>query len=314
MSDGPRRPGALGVHSLDHFALGVPDAAAALRFYRAFGLDARMTDDRIDLHTFGNPQRWATLHADSKPKRLEYLCYDAYEDDFDALAVKLRRHGTCAPHVRSDGSGVWVTDPDGMPIQVVAGARRGPAEKRPPVSPDAPPPGSGAAPGRSAAPRVRPRRLSHVLLFTPDVARQVEFCSSVLGLRLSDRAGDVIAFMHAPHGSDHHVVAFAKSDAAGLHHSSWEVASIDEIGLGAERMRSEGYAHGWGIGRHVLGSNYFHYVQDPWGSWAEYSYDIDFVPAGIDWAGGDHPVEDSFYVWGPAVPDDFIVNREAPRT
>ena len=34
-----------------------------------------------------------------------------------------------------------------------------------------------------------------------------------------------------------------------------------------------------GVGRHVLGSNYFYYVQDPWGSFAEYSYDIDFVPA-----------------------------------
>ena len=37
------------------------------------------------------------------------------------------------------------------------------------------------------------------------------------------------------------------------------------------------------MGRHVLGSNYFYYVRDPWGSYAEYSHDIDFVPAGSIW-------------------------------
>ena len=73
-----------------------------------------------------------------------------------------------------------------------------------------------------------------MLLFTPDVPRQIAFYSDVLGLRLSDRSGDVIAFMHAPHASEHHLVAFAKSDAPGLHHSSWDVGSIDDIGLGAE--------------------------------------------------------------------------------
>jgi catechol 2,3-dioxygenase-like lactoylglutathione lyase family enzyme len=319
VSDGPRRSGTLGVHSLDHFAFSVPDVVAAERFYRAFGLDVRRDGNRVDLHTFANVRRWATVHADARPKRLEYLCYAAYADDFDALAAKLRRYGTCAAHARADGRAVsdarsvWIADPDGTPIEVVAGARCAPAAKPLGEVAPRPVPGHGAAPGRSVAPRVRPRRLSHVLLFTPDVARQVAFCSEILGLRLSDRSGDVIAFMHAPHGSDHHVVAFAKSEAPGLHHSSWEVGSVDEIGLGAEHMRSEGHAHGWGIGRHVLGSNYFYYVQDPWGSWAEYSYDIDFVAADVDWAGGDHPLEDSFYVWGPAVPDDFIVNREALR-
>ena len=71
------------------------------------------------------------------------------------------------------------------------------------------------------------------------------------------------------------------------------------------------HTEGWGVGRHVLGSNYFRYVRDPWGSFAEYSYDIDFIPATIDWPAKDHPREDSFYVWGPPVPDYFIVNHES---
>ena len=76
-------------------------------------------------------------------------------------------------------------------------------------------------------------------------------------------------------------------------------------------MADQGYTHGWGVGRHVIGSNYFRYVRDPWGSFAEYSFDIDFIPADVEWTASDHPLEDSFYVWGPETPDDFIVNHES---
>ena len=102
-----------------------------------------------------------------------------------------------------------------------------------------------------------------MLLFTPRHPATIKFYSEVLGLRLSDRSGDMIAFMHGIHGSDHHMIAFVKSDGPGLHHLSWDVASINEIGLGAMQMADKGFVAGWGLGRHVLGSNYFHYVRDP---------------------------------------------------
>ena len=70
---------------------------------------------------------------------------------------------------------------------------------------------------------------------------------------------------------------------------------------------------GWGMGRHVLGSNYFRYVRDPWGSYAEYSFDIDFVEPGSNWPAADHPPEDSLYVWGPSLPADFVTNFELRR-
>ena len=120
-------------------------------------------------------------------------------------------------------------------------------------------------------------------MFTTDVTKAIDFYARVLGLRLSDHSGDGIAFMHGIHGSDHHMVALGKSGAPGLHHLSWDVGSVDEIGLGAMHMLGKGYDKGWGLGRHVLGSNFFHYVRDPWGSFAEYSADIDFVPHDADW-------------------------------
>ena len=52
-------------------------------------------------------------------------------------------------------------------------------------------------------------------------------------------------------------------------------------------------------------------VEDPWGSYAEYSSDVDYIPVEHDWKAGDHPPEDSFYVWGPTPPEDFAFNHEA---
>ena len=51
----------LGVHSLDHFVLAVPDLAVAAKFYGSFGLDVREDDDTLALRTFGHDQRWGSV-------------------------------------------------------------------------------------------------------------------------------------------------------------------------------------------------------------------------------------------------------------
>ena len=139
---------------------------------------------------------------------------------------------------------------------------------------------------------MRPRRLSHVLIFTKDIDASIKFYERTIGLRLSDRASDLVAFMHGIHGSDHHLLALVKSSGSGFHHCSWDTASIQDIGLGAMRMHDKGWKKGWGIGRHVLGSNYFHYVMDPWGSFSEYSCDIDYIPKEERWPAADHKPEE----------------------
>jgi catechol 2,3-dioxygenase-like lactoylglutathione lyase family enzyme len=308
-----RRAGATAVHSLHRFVISVPDLDRAAHFYENFGLDVRRTGGRLDLYTHGHPHRWGSVHARNGPKRLEYLAMSAYEDDHDKLVQRLAQRGfkATAPHPLADEPGVWVTDPDGTPVQLVVGPKVTPSTRAERVLAPIPAPGKGAAPGRSAVQRVHPRRLSHVLLFSSDVPRSARFYCEAFGLCMSDYSGDIIAFVHGAHGSDHHLLAFAKSDGPGLHHSSWDVASFDDVGLGMEQMTTAGYPDGWGVGRHVLGSNYFRYVRDPWGSFAEYSYDIDFVGSDTNWVAADHPPEDSFYVWGPPPPDYFIVNHES---
>jgi hypothetical protein len=56
-----------------------------------------------------------------------------------------------------------------------------------------------------------------------------------------------------------------------------------------DQMLTAGYRGGWGLGRHVLSSDYFYYVRDPWGSYCEYSFDIDYVPEGFVWRAHDQP-------------------------
>jgi catechol 2,3-dioxygenase-like lactoylglutathione lyase family enzyme len=302
------------VHSINRFAFTVPSLDEAQRFYSAFGLDVRANGSKLELRAHGNPHAWGEVHANGKPKQLAYVSFGMYADDERRFADRIAQAGVaCAPHPLSDGEGLWARDPDGVPIQIVACARRSPESKTAALVPPRLAPGQAAAPARSKVAQVRPRRLSHILRFTPDVPRMLRFCTDVLGLRLSDHSGEIIAFVHGPHGSDHHIMAFAKGESPGLHHSSWEVCSVDEVGSGAEQMRTAGYADGWGVGRHVLGSNYFYYVRDPWKSWAEYSFDIDFVPHDVDWKAGDHPPEDSIYVWGPPLHPEFITNFETAQ-
>jgi len=308
-----RRPGIHAVHSVNRFVFSVPDLAAARQFYGAFGLDLREQGQRLDLRTVGHDHVWASVHEGSPTKRLEYVSFGIDAVDEAGMAERIKAQGLgCEPHPLSDGSGLWLRNPDGIALQLVVAPKVSPSQKAQPTPVAPTPPGQGAAPSRSKVQKVHPRHLSHVLFFTPDVPRMVKFCTEVLGLRLSDGSGDIVAFMHGAHGSDHHLVAFAKSHAPGLHHSSWDVGSVDEVGCGSEQMRTAGYTHGWGVGRHVLGSNYFYYVRDPWGSWAEFSHDIDFIPHDLDWPAADHPPEDSLYVWGPGLPEDFVTNHEQP--
>lgn len=307
----PHRQAIHGVHSLDRFVLTVPDLAEAQRFYDAFGLKLKSVDGRVDLYTHGHPHRWASLYQGGDRKKLQYLRFACFPEDLAPIRKNLKAAGfaECEPHPLGDNEGFWVQHPDGFPVQIVVGAKSSPDSKTEARAAEAVPTGKGAAPSRSRVTKVLPRRLAHALFFTPDVERAIRFYEA-LGMRVSDRSADVVAFLHGVHGSDHHLVALAKSHGAGLHHSSWDVSSFDEVGLGMEQMYKAGYLKGWGVGRHVLGSNYFYYSRDPWGSHAEYSFDIDYVPGDFDWQSATHPPEDSFYVWGPQVPPDFVTNFE----
>ena len=300
-----------GVHSLDCFALEVPSTEDAEHFFTAFGLEVTREPQRLALRTATDLRPWGYCYSGTA-KRLAYLSFNCFADEYDALVEQVRgtqgaRPQSGGPYVSNEGA--WFQDIDGNLLQIKPGPKRTLSEP-PNRATRQRAPGTRGASIRSQAPKVHPERLSHIMLFTPDVQKLAAFYLKAIGLRMSDWSQDIVAFTHARHGSDHHLLAFVKSSAPGWHHSSWDVASVNEVGRGAAQMQAAGYAKGWGTAQHVLGSNYFHYIRDPWGSFAEYSADIDYIPAGTPWQSQAFEPEDSLYLWGPDMPEYFVLNTE----
>ena len=306
-----KRPNVLAIHSIDHFALEVPDLEEGRRFYETFGLDVRDEEGGLALHTHGHPHRWGRL-LQAPVKRLHYISFGIFAEDEAAFAAHLDAQGVkrIAPPPGATADGVWFEGFDGLPLNIRVGPKVTPDTKSP-FECISVPSGECAAVFNSSAPKTHPRRLSHFAIFTSDVVAATRWYESVLGLRLADGSGPMVAFLHGAHGSDHHLLALVGSTHRGLHHCSWDVGSVQEIGLGSAQMLRAGYKRGWGVGRHVLGANYFFYATDPWGSHSEYSADIDHIPADCEWpANPNHDPADSFYLWGPDLPEGFIDNLE----
>ena len=248
-----RRPNALGVHSLDYFSLAVPDLGEAQRFYQNFGLDVRERGEALHLGTDGFDHSWGIL-SEGPRKQLQHLSFGAFADDMDRFRARLDQLGIerLDPPPDFESNGLWFHDCDGILIEIKVAGKTSPNAKSEVSNPSSPPGVQGAF-MRGQAPMVRPRRLAHILIFTRDIPRTIRFYQNVLGLRLSDEAGGVVAFMHGIHGSDHHLIALAKSDAPGFHHASWDVGSIQDVGLGAMQMADKGFSAGWGLGAPCAG-------------------------------------------------------------
>ena len=120
------------------------------------------------------------------------------------------------------------------------------------------------------APEARPRPPLHARRRSPD--RLSTPGSSAQAVRPREEPHR----LHALH-ADHHNVAFLTSKGPG---------STTRRSRSARSTRSRSALRGcatpagrWAGARPpVIGSNYFYYTRDPWGSFAEYYHDLDFIP------------------------------------
>ena len=296
------------------FALEVPDLTVGVRFYTDAGLAGDVEGNVARLGCPGRDRDAIVLLGGAPAKRLHHIALRG--EHVAAMEVDIVQAGgkiVAAPMSFGD-HGLWVTDPHGMLIHLVEHAAEAAVEALPPFEINAPgrvmrKSRSAMLPGSAYSP-VTPRRLGHVLVFTPDVLASVAFMTDGLGMGLADRAQDVIAFTCAKKDSDHHVVAFAKSPGVGFHHGSFMVADPDEVGRGGRSLLAKAGLGDWGFGRHTIGSNFFHYIQDPWGSWFEYYSDMDHIEDHALWTPTNYDMADSLANWGPPVPKDFVHNYE----
>jgi len=305
------------IRSLLHVGIVVPDLEVGRAFYELFGLQARASGSDLVFRCPGRAQDQVRLMPGSR-KKLAYVSLGTNETGMAELRRRLEKSAVpvASPPFDVPFGGIWFQDPHGdwLNVQVAE-----PAPATGSLPPEINAHGRYRRVGRACVPATRhkkavPLRLGHLIKFTPDVDASVAFYTDVLGMKVSDRAFDLIAFLRGSGGGDHHVVGLAKSTHTGLHHMSFEVSDLDEIEVGAQTLLRAGYKDGFGLGRHVAGSNYFHYIRDPWGSLAEYFWDIDVIPEDDSgWVPFNVPPDELTAVWASTPPPpEFIVNFEEP--
>lgn len=188
-----------------------------------------------------------------------------------------------------------------LPLNVGHERRRVNATQRPPVEP----------------PEVV--RLGHIVLEVADYQATCAWYTRHLGFIPSDvqvmpDGAPVVAFMRLDLGetpADHHTLALAQGFMPLYSHSAYELVDADAVGMGQRVLREKGYAHAWGIGRHILGSQIFDYWQDPWGDKHEHYTDGDVFTVGQPM--GVHPVSrEAMWQWGQPMPRSFTRPHFSP--
>ena len=79
-----------------------------------------------------------------------------------------------------------------------------------------------------------PRKLGHAVLGSTDPQATMSFFTDGLGFKISDRIKGVGAFMRC--STDHHNVLVLAAPVSFLHHTSWQVDDVDDVGRGACAM------------------------------------------------------------------------------
>ena len=285
----------MALHRLTSVTVGVPDVDAAAAFYRDFGLDDR-GDGRFAT-TDGGEQ----LHLVAAPRRgLHELGLGADDaDDLDAADAGARRARRrpppapatrCTPPSRPPAPRRVTVAPSGS-TEPHAG-RRGQHAR---VAVDGP--ARGPTPSSATEP-VRPRRARPRRPRLTRRGRDPTVLHRRPRLQGERRDPGVGAFLRC--STDHHNLLVQARARPFLHHTSWQVDDVDEVGRGATRCSTPTRPATCGAsGRHHIGSNFFWYLSDPAGNFAEYYSDLDVIVDDELWQPDDSPTCGP-YVVGPA--------------
>jgi catechol 2,3-dioxygenase-like lactoylglutathione lyase family enzyme len=301
--------------NLTHLIFQRPDLNEAARFLTDFGL----TVSRQDAETLYLRATDATAYC-YRVQRAEQARFIGFGLAVQSLAdlEKLTRIPGASSVEKSEHPGkgycVRLTDPSGFIVEAVCDqmpgktlAHRAPlhwnlaheqprinATQRPPIAP------------------AEVLKLGHIVIEVADYQATCAWYTQHFGFIPSDvqvlpDGTPIVTFMRLDLGdipADHHTLAIAQGFMATYSHSAYEVVDADAVGMGQRVLRERGWAHSWGIGRHILGSQIFDYWQDPWGDKHEHYCDGDLFtatrPTGI------HPVSpEAMAQWGQCMPKSF---------
>jgi catechol 2,3-dioxygenase-like lactoylglutathione lyase family enzyme len=292
----------MALHRLTKIVVTVPDVAAAVPFYEDFGL-SHLGDGRFA--TVDGGEQLALVEGGRRRRLVEIGIGCDDPDDLDRVVHALRRAGI--EHDR-DGADVTVVDGgSGVRARVSIAPRyeQTVAVQVPTNGPSVVGRPNEPADGGQRTGAVRPRKLGHVVLGSTEVESSERLFIDVLGFQVSDTVRGVGKFVRC--STDHHNLMVSKAPAQFLHHMSWQVDDLDEVGRGAAHMvRQDPTRHAWGLGRHNVGSNFFYYLRDPSGNLTEYYSDLDVITDPLQWEAGIHDPAAGSHAWGPRPPRGFF--------
>ncbi|WP_229123305.1 VOC family protein [Enemella evansiae] len=215
----------MSLHGLSHIVMGVPNVEETAAYYEEFGLG------RGEQNRFSTRDGGEQLHIVSEPRRrLVELGVRADDpDDLDRIAVALTKLGF--EHERPDAETLTSTDPvTNIRAKIKVAERISQQSEPTPYNGPGRIERYGRAPGIVREDRVRPRKLGHVVSGTVDLQATTRFLVDGLGFQVSDYIGDKGAFLRC--SNDHHNFLALAAPVSYLHHSSWQVDDIDDVGRG----------------------------------------------------------------------------------
>jgi catechol 2,3-dioxygenase-like lactoylglutathione lyase family enzyme len=295
----------MSLHRLAQITMGVPNVAETVAYYAEFGLT-----DRGDggLATQEGGQQLRVVPA-SRRRLLAMTVGVDDRDDVARVARSLTRQGyECV----TAGAGLTTVEPvAGIHVRLEVQPRLHQRPVPAPVynGPGRPDRGGTRAPGVLRDGRVRPKKLGHVVTGTEDLGATTRFFVEGLGFKVSDHVGDKGTFLRC--STDHHNLMLLQMPISFLHHSSWQVDDVDEVGRGAQAMlEADPRRHVWGLGRHHAGSNFFWYLKDPAGNFSEYYADMDHIPEDELWTPEVLEGAKGLFSWGPPPPPSFLAPED----
>lgn len=300
------------LHRLTNITMGVPNVRSTAAYYAEFGLTpVSPISGASDVETFSTVDGGEQLRISYAPRRrlLDLGVGVDHPEDLDR--VERAMHGLGIDTVRSStsvqafdiGTQVWVRVE--IAPRVISEPTHAPTFNTPGLITRENTRSDAIL--RNGA--VRPRKLGHVVLGSTDQEASQRFFTVGVGLKVSDTIKGVAAFMRC--STDHHNILVQGAPISMLHHTSWQVDDVDEVGRGASAMLEKDPArHVWGLGRHAIGSNFFWYLKDPAGNFAEYYSDIDCIVDDALWQPSVWEGARALYEWGPPPPPSFLAPED----
>lgn len=299
------------IEDVAYVRFGAPDLGEMRAFLDDFGLAVVSADDRTIIARGAGPAPVTHITELGPAAFLGVGFRAASLDDLERLAAA---EGVESQPFDAPGGGrqLVLTDPDGHGVEVVSGQT--PAEPLP--APTAQAWNRAGERGRlRAVKRITPgaaqvARLGHVVLNVSNFRASEQWYKDRFGFITSDEIQlspefSLGAFLRCDRGetlTDHHTLFLIQSPKGpGFNHAAFEVADLDDLMRGHQRLKDNGRHAEWGVGRHLLGSQVFDYWRDPWGHTLEHWTDGDLFTA--EDGSNTASLQDLLGVqWGPAAP------------